>query len=163
VEPPFGIRHFGSGLDRTHWTEDGEISDSDDDDDLPSFRQILARPKRVIDLTSDDDGLAEVSWLRNTRTARHRVRLTPASLTDRSPVADQPPSPPTAFPAKITGTHCRRRHNLVYSGHIRQEETPLGQPPSIVPQTSTAFRRTARRYGQPWVTFKRVRASAEGL
>jgi len=41
VEPPFGIRHFGSGLDRTHWTEDEEISDSDDDD-LPSFGQILA-------------------------------------------------------------------------------------------------------------------------
>jgi len=128
----------------------------------------------VINLTSDDDddgegdddGLAEISWLRNTRTARHRVRLTLASLTDRFPVADQPPSLPTALPAKITGTHRRRRHNLVYSGHIRQEETPLGQPPSvvpIVPQTSTAFRRTARRYGEPWVTFKRVRASAEGL
>jgi hypothetical protein len=34
--------------------EDGEISDSDDDD-LPSFGRILARPKRVIDLSSDDD------------------------------------------------------------------------------------------------------------
>ena len=53
--------------------EDGEISDSDDDD-LPSLSQILASAKQaieVIDLTSDDDnGLTEVSWLRNTRTAR---------------------------------------------------------------------------------------------
>jgi hypothetical protein len=39
-------------------SEDGEIFDSDNDD-LPSVRQILASPKRVIeviDLTCDDDG-----------------------------------------------------------------------------------------------------------
>jgi hypothetical protein len=45
-------------------SEDGEIFDSDDadDDDLPSLRQILASPKRaieVIDLTCDDDGDSE--------------------------------------------------------------------------------------------------------
>jgi hypothetical protein len=41
--------------------EDGEIVDSDDDD-LPSVRQILALPKRVvevIDLTCDDDSDSE--------------------------------------------------------------------------------------------------------
>ena len=37
-----------------------------DDDGLPSFRKILARPKQVIDLTHDDDDITEVSWLRNT-------------------------------------------------------------------------------------------------
>jgi hypothetical protein len=71
-------------------SEDGEIFDSDDGD-FPSVRQILASPKRaveVIDLTCDDDGdsesdngsHAEVSWLRYTRTARYRVTLTPPSL-----------------------------------------------------------------------------------
>jgi hypothetical protein len=43
-------------------SEDGEIFDSDDDDDLPSVRQILAPPKQVIeviDLTCDDDGNSE--------------------------------------------------------------------------------------------------------
>jgi hypothetical protein len=47
-------------------SEDGEIFDPDDD--LPSLTRILARPKQVIDLTlydDDDDGVAEVSWLRN--------------------------------------------------------------------------------------------------
>jgi hypothetical protein len=109
--------------------EDREISDSDDDDDdLPSRGQILASPKWVIDLTSDDhddseegdnDILAEVSWLRNTRTARRCVRLTPPSLIDRFPVVDQTPSPPTALPAKVTGTQRRRPRNLVCSGHTR--------------------------------------------
>jgi hypothetical protein len=79
-------------------SEDGEIfdSDDDDDDDLPSVRQILASSKRaieVIDLTCDDDGDSEgdngshtkVSWLRYTRTARHRVTLTSTPLTDRFP------------------------------------------------------------------------------
>jgi hypothetical protein len=79
-------------------SEDGEIFDSDNDDDLPSVRQILASPKRVIevmDLTYDDDGDSEgddshteVSWLRYTRAARHRVTLTSPSLPDRFPVAD---------------------------------------------------------------------------
>jgi hypothetical protein len=46
-------------------SEDGEISDSDDDG-LPSFRKNLAQPKQVIDLTHDDDNITEVSWLRNT-------------------------------------------------------------------------------------------------
>jgi hypothetical protein len=61
-------------------SEDGEIFGSDDDDDLPSVRQILALSKRVIevvDLTCDDNGDSEgddsnhteVSWLRFTRTA----------------------------------------------------------------------------------------------
>lgn len=110
--------------------EDGEISESDyddDDDDLPSLRQILASPKQaieVIDLTSeddddddgegvDDDGLTEVSWHRNPRTTRHCVRLTSPPLTDCFRVADQLPSPPIALPAKLIGTYRRRRHNLV--------------------------------------------------
>jgi len=94
-------------------SEDGEIFDSDDaddDDDLPSLRQILASPKRaieVIDLTCDDDGDSEgddgnnteVSWLRDTRTAQHRVTLTSPSLTDRFPVADQLPLPATVLSA----------------------------------------------------------------
>jgi hypothetical protein len=63
-------------------SEDGEIFDSDDNDDdndFPSVRQILGSPKQVIeviDLTSDDDGDSEgddgnhpkVSWLRYART-----------------------------------------------------------------------------------------------
>jgi hypothetical protein len=61
-------------------SEDGEIFNFDDDD-LPPLRQILAPFKQMIemiDLTSDndddgkgdaDDGLTEVNWLRNTRTA----------------------------------------------------------------------------------------------
>jgi hypothetical protein len=53
-------------------SEDGGIFDSDDDDDLPSVRQILALPKRVIkvvDLTRNDDSdgnHTEASWLRYT-------------------------------------------------------------------------------------------------
>src|SRR2546421_8582703 len=65
-------------------SEDGEIFDSDDD--LPSVRQILALPKRVIevvDLTCDDDGDSEgddgnhteVSWLRYTPSLTDRFRL----------------------------------------------------------------------------------------
>jgi hypothetical protein len=83
-------------------SEDGEIFDSDND--LPSVRQILASPKRaieVIDLTCDDDGDSEsdngnhteVSCLRYTRTARHRVTLTSTSL-DRP----LPGHRPTLFP-----------------------------------------------------------------
>jgi hypothetical protein len=79
-------------------SEDGEISDSDDDS-LPSFKKILARPKQVIDLThdgdeGDEDDITKVSWLRNTRTAQHRVRLTSPSLTDHFRVVDQLPLPP---------------------------------------------------------------------
>ena len=96
-------------------SEDGEILSSDDDDDLPSFKKILARPKQVIDLTPDDDGDSkaddgnhtEVSWLRYTRTARYRVTLTSPFLTDHIQVADQLPLPPTVLSAKLTGT--RRR------------------------------------------------------
>jgi hypothetical protein len=66
----------------TDLSKDREIFDSDDDDnDLPSVKQILAsskRPKQVIDLTGDDDDdregddgdFIEVSRLRTTRTAR---------------------------------------------------------------------------------------------
>src|SRR5947207_2229497 len=35
--------------------EEAEISDSDDDDGLPSVREIIARSKSTIDLTLDDD------------------------------------------------------------------------------------------------------------
>jgi hypothetical protein len=35
--------------------EEAEISDSDDDDDLPSVRKIVARSKSIVDLTLDDD------------------------------------------------------------------------------------------------------------
>ena len=87
-------------------------------------------PKRgieVIDLTSDDnddnesdDGnRTEVGWLRYIRTARHHITLTRPSLVDRFRVADQPPLSPTALSAKVTGTHRRRCHNLVCSGHTR--------------------------------------------
>ena len=40
-------------------SEDGEIFDSADDDDLLSVRRILASSKQVIDLTRDDDGDSE--------------------------------------------------------------------------------------------------------
>ena len=104
-------------------SEDGEISDSDDDG-LPSFSKILARPKQVIDLThdddedndGDDDDITEVSWLRNTRTARHRVRLIAPSLKDRSQIADQLPSPPAVLSVKVTRARCRRFYNVIYSG-----------------------------------------------
>jgi hypothetical protein len=71
-------------------SKDREVFDSDDDgdddNDLPSVKQILASskwPKHVIDLTgnddddreSDDGDFIEVSWLRTTRTARQLVRL----------------------------------------------------------------------------------------
>jgi hypothetical protein len=72
-------------------SEDGEIFNSDNDDDLPFVRQILASPKgaiEVIDLICDDDGdsesdggsYTEVRCLRYTRTARHRVTLTSTPL-----------------------------------------------------------------------------------
>jgi hypothetical protein len=136
-------------------SEDGEVLDSndDDDDDLRSVKQILAsskRAKRVIDLTGDDDDDGEggdgdftgVSWLRNTRMARHRVTLTLPSLTDRIQATDQLSFPSIVLSAKLTGTHGRPPPNVVYSGHTWQEETPLDQCPAvvpIVPQTSTAF------------------------
>src|ERR1700733_7545442 len=73
----------------TDLSKDSQIFDSDDDDDndLPSVKQILVsskRPKQVIDLTGDDDDddregddgdFIEVSRLRTTRTARQLVRL----------------------------------------------------------------------------------------
>jgi hypothetical protein len=107
---------------------DGEILDSDDDD-LPSVKQIPAsskRAKRVVDLTGDDgddreddDGdLTKASWLRTTRMARHLVRLIPPSLIDLIQVADQLCSHSTALSAKVTGTRCRRPHNVVYSGRL---------------------------------------------
>jgi hypothetical protein len=76
-----------------HISEDREIFDfeNDDDDDLPSVKQILAsskRPKWAVDLTGDDDDdrdgddsdFTKVSWLGTTRTARHLVRLIPPSI-----------------------------------------------------------------------------------
>jgi hypothetical protein len=36
-------------------SEEAEISDSDDDDGLPSVREIIARSKSTIDLTLDGD------------------------------------------------------------------------------------------------------------
>src|SRR5947209_15988612 len=49
------------------------------------IHNTLVRPKQVIDLTHDDDkdnnghddDITEVSWLRNTRTARYHITLTP--------------------------------------------------------------------------------------
>jgi hypothetical protein len=87
-------------------SEDGEIFDSDEDnDDLPSVRQILASPRReieVIDLTCDDDGDSEgdngshteVNCLRYTRTARHRVTLTSNPLDRPLPGHRPTPFPP---------------------------------------------------------------------
>jgi hypothetical protein len=118
-----------------------EISNSDDDG-LPSLRKTLTRPKQVIDLTNDDD-ITEVSWLRNTRTARHYVRLTPILLnrpfpdcrptpfTFRRPRCKSHPHTPSITPQR----HLQRPH--------RREEIPLEECPLmvfIIPQTSTAFR-----------------------
>jgi hypothetical protein len=87
-------------------SEDGEIFDSDDDnDDLPSVRQILASPRReikVIDLTRDDNSDSEgdnsnhteVNCLRYTRTARHRVTLTFTPLNRPLPGHRLTPFPP---------------------------------------------------------------------
>ena len=92
-------------------------------------------PKRVIkviDLTRDDDGdnegdddnHTEVSWLRYTRTAGHRVMLI-STLIDRPlPSPDQLPLPLSVISVKLTGTHSRRPHNVIYSGHAWQEEHP---------------------------------------
>jgi hypothetical protein len=154
-EAPRAVGRFLSSGCTADLSEDGEISDSDDD--LPSVRQILASPKRVIeviDLTYDDDGdsegddgnYTEVSWLRYTRTARYRVTLTSPSLTDHFRVADQLPFPPTVLSAKVTGIYRRPPPNAVYSGHTWQEETPLEECPFVVPiapQTSTAFRQAS--------------------
>jgi hypothetical protein len=54
--------------------------------------------------------------------------------------------PPTVLSAKLPGTHRGRPRNVIYSSHTWQEETPLGQCPSVVPiipQTSTAFRQAS--------------------
>jgi hypothetical protein len=97
-------------------SEDGDNFDFDDDD-LPSVRQVLASPKRaieVIDLTCGDDGDSEgdngnhteVSCLRYTRTARHRVTLISTAL--NRPLPGRPTNsllPPTVLSAKRTGTH----------------------------------------------------------
>jgi hypothetical protein len=137
--------------------EDGEIFDSNNDDDLPSVKQILASPKRVIkviDLTRDDDGdnegdddnHTEVSWLRYTRTAGHRVMLISTLLDRPLPSPDQLPLPLSVISVKLTGTHSRRPHNVIYSGHTWQEETPLDQCPfmiPIAPQTSAAFQQAS--------------------
>jgi hypothetical protein len=48
-------------------SEDGEIFDSDDED-LPSLRKIIARPKQVIDLTFDDDDDSEAAAMATTTT-----------------------------------------------------------------------------------------------
>jgi hypothetical protein len=80
-------------------SEDGEIFNSDDDDNLPSVRQILAFLRRVIkvinltyndnsDNKGDNNSYTEVSGLRYTRTTRHRVTLTPPFLINRFSVAD---------------------------------------------------------------------------
>jgi hypothetical protein len=89
-------------------SEKAEKSDSDDDD-LPSVREIIAHPERVIDLTLDDnddsDGnnnTIEVSWLRIIRTARHSVTLIPPTLIDHIQLTDLPPSRPTILVAKVT-------------------------------------------------------------
>jgi len=61
-------------------SEDGEIFNSDNDDDIPSVKQILVSPKRVIkvinltyddysDSEGDDGNHMEINWLRYTRTA----------------------------------------------------------------------------------------------
>jgi hypothetical protein len=137
--------------------QDGEIFDSNNDDDLPSVRQILASLKRVIkviDLTRDDDGdnegdddnHTEVSWLRYTRTAGHRVMLISTLLDRPLPSPDQLPLPLSVISVKLTGTHSRRLHNVIYSGHTWQEETPLDQCPFMVPiapQTSAAFQQAS--------------------
>ena len=113
-------------------SKDKEIFDSDDDDNnLPSAKQILAslkRLKQVIDLTGDDNnnnreddnsGFIEISWLRITRTTRLFVRLILPSLIDCIQVADQLRFPFTALSAKSTGIYRRRPHIVVYSGHTR--------------------------------------------
>ena len=86
-------------------SKDKEIFDSDDDDnDLPSVKQILAsskRPKQVIDLTGDDDDdregdegdFIEVSWLQNHPNGS-TARKTNSTLLDRP----HPGRRPTPFP-----------------------------------------------------------------
>ena len=135
-------------------SEDREIFNSDNDDDLPSVRQILASPKRVINLTYDDNSDSEeddgnhieINWLRYTRTAQHRVTLNFTLLNRRLPGRRPTPfTPPTVLPAKLAGTHRRWPLNVVCSSHTWQE-TPLDQCPSVVlitPQTSTALRQAS--------------------
>jgi hypothetical protein len=121
-------------------SEDGEIFNSDDDDavddDLPSVRRILASPRpaiEVVDLTGDDDGDSEgddgnhteVSCLRYTRTARHRVTLTSTPL-DRPLPGHRPTpfpphrplcqthwhTPPTTSQRHLQRPHLARRNTL---------------------------------------------------
>jgi hypothetical protein len=77
---------------------DGEILNSDDDNDnLPSVKQILAflkrvkRAKQIINFTDDDNDdredndsdFTKVSWLKTTLTARYFLRLISPSLINR--------------------------------------------------------------------------------
>jgi hypothetical protein len=84
----------------------------------------------VINLTYDDDSDSksdninhtEVSWLRYTQRARHRVTLTSFFLIDHFRVADQSSLPPTVLCAKLTSILRRRPHNVIYSDHTWREE-----------------------------------------
>jgi hypothetical protein len=116
-------------------SEDGEIFDSDDDDndDLPTLRQILGSPKQVIemiDLTCDGEGDSEgddgnhteVSWLRYARTAQHRVTLT-STLLNRP----YPGRRPTLFYPHRPLCQNHRHTQPAASQHHLQRPHPVGR------------------------------------
>lgn len=138
LQSPRAVGRFFSSSCRAEPSEDAEIFDSDDG--LPSLSKILARSKRVIDLTladdgdgdGDDEGVTEVSWLRKSRTARPHVRLIPPSI-DRFQIVNQLPSALTVLVAEITRARRRRPYNVVYSGHTWLQDKCLEDVPSWFP------------------------------
>ena len=116
--------------------------DSDDDDDLPTLRQILDSPKQakqVIDLTRNNDGDSEgddgnhteVSWLRYTRRARHRMTLTspPWQTASRSLTNSLYPSP-SPLPKSPAHTADDLTASLTAATPGRKEH-PWVDPPSV--------------------------------
>jgi hypothetical protein len=141
-------------------SEDGEIFDSDDDgddDDLPSVRQILASPKRaieVIDLTCGDDGDSEgdngnhteVSCLRYTRTTRHRVTLISTPL--NRPLPGRRPTPFYPPPSSLPNSLAHTADDLITSSTAA---TPGNKkhPWINVPRWSLLYRKLQQRSDKP--------------
>jgi hypothetical protein len=90
---PMDDRRFQLAPSRGQSFSSDCTADLSDDYNFPSLRELLARPKQVIDLTLDDnndkdDDIIEISRLSIILMARYYISLTPLSLTDRFPIID---------------------------------------------------------------------------